>query len=106
MNFGEVLRELLDERGITQKQFAQDLNIAVSTVGNYIRDNREPDYKTLKRMADYFNLPVDYLLDHPHEPVKNHREDRLLHLCRILPPETQDTLLDIAAVLVKRSRIK
>ena len=65
MEYGEVLREILEERGISQKKMAEDLNMAVSTLGNYIRDNREPDFKTLKRMADYFQVSVDYLLDHP-----------------------------------------
>ena len=54
MKFGDILRELLEENELTQKQLAQDLNIAPSTLGNYIRNIREPDFETLKIFATYF----------------------------------------------------
>ena len=44
MRFGDILRELLEERELTQKQLAADLHLASSTLGNYIRNIREPDY--------------------------------------------------------------
>ena len=34
MGFGDVLRELLESKNITQKQLAEDLNIGVTTIGN------------------------------------------------------------------------
>ena len=34
MKFGEILRELLEDNDITQKQLATDLNIAATTIGN------------------------------------------------------------------------
>ena len=51
MNFGDVLRELLEDRNMTQKQLAADLNIAATTIGNYIRGMREPDFEILKLLA-------------------------------------------------------
>ncbi len=50
MMFGDNLRRLLDERGITQKKMAEDLNIAASTLGNYVRGLREPDFNTFDRI--------------------------------------------------------
>ena len=64
MEFGDILRELLAERGITQKQLGQDLSLAPSTLGNYVNNLREPDYTTLKRIAQYFHVSTDYLLDY------------------------------------------
>ena len=37
MKFSEKLRLLIDEFDITQKQFANDLNIAPSTIGGYVQ---------------------------------------------------------------------
>ena len=37
MKFCEVLRQLLEENDITQKKLANDLNIGVTTIGNYVR---------------------------------------------------------------------
>ena len=51
MKFGDVLRELLEEQNLSQKQLAAELNISASALGNYIRNNREPDFEILKRIA-------------------------------------------------------
>ena len=48
MNFGDILRELLEDRDLSQKQLADALNISASAIGNYVRNNREPDFGTLK----------------------------------------------------------
>lgn len=56
MRFGDKLRMLIEEQGIAQKQLAQDLNIAPSTMGNYIQNTREPDFETVKLFAGYFNV--------------------------------------------------
>lgn len=62
MTFGEKLQLLLDERSLSQKQLSVDLNLHDSTVRNYVRGLREPDYCTLKRIAEYFGVSIDYLL--------------------------------------------
>lgn len=48
MPFCDTLRNLIDERGLTQKQLAQDLEIPVSTLGGYVQGTSEPDFDTLK----------------------------------------------------------
>ncbi len=40
MRFGDVLRQLLVDNNITQKQLGQQLNIAPTTIGNYVRNIR------------------------------------------------------------------
>ena len=62
MKFGDVLRELLEEQNLSQKQLAAELNISASALGNYIRNNREPDFEILKRIARYFCVSTDFLL--------------------------------------------
>lgn len=64
MNFGDVLRCLIEKHRLTQKQVSVELNIAPSTLGNYIRNIREPDIYTLKSLASYFHVSIDYLLDY------------------------------------------
>ena len=62
MKFCEILRALIEERGITQKQLAKDLCIAASTIGGYVQGTSVPDFNTLKRLAEYFGISSDYLL--------------------------------------------
>ena len=47
MTFGENLQFLLEERDITQKDFASMLNIAKTTLNGYIKSNHEPDFETV-----------------------------------------------------------
>lgn len=101
MKFGEILRELLEDNDITQKQLAQDLNLAPTTIGNYIRCFREPDFAILKLFATYFNVTTDYLLDFQAGPTKDHGEDALLRLYRSLPQEQKALFLDGGKLLLR-----
>lgn len=103
MTFGDILRELLENSDITQKQLAADLNIGATTIGNYIRGLREPDFEILKLLAAYFNVTTDYLLDFQSGTAKDHGEDELLHLYRSLPDEKKDLLLEQGKLLVRHN---
>lgn len=61
--FAKKLKDLRKEFGMTQIEFAQKFNIANGTVGNWESGNRQPDYETLQKIAAFFNVSIDYLLD-------------------------------------------
>lgn len=54
MDIGNQLRNLLEQDGITQKQLAEALNISTTTLNGYIQNRRQPDAKTVIRLASYF----------------------------------------------------
>lgn len=56
------IKELRTERGITQADLAKILKISDRAVGYYENGDREPDYSTLLKIADYFDVSIDYLL--------------------------------------------
>jgi transcriptional regulator with XRE-family HTH domain len=60
MNFR--LRELRKKRKISQLKLALDLNMNQNTISRYENLEREADYETLIRFANYFNVSLDYLL--------------------------------------------
>lgn len=60
MNFR--LKELRKMRKISQLKLALDLNMNQNTVSRYENMEREADYETLIKIADYFNVSLDYLL--------------------------------------------
>lgn len=60
--FGNIIRDLRKQKGITQKELAQSLKLSESTIGMYERNERQPDYNTLIRIADYFKVSTDFLL--------------------------------------------
>lgn len=63
MEFGDRLKELREEKGMTQKDLGKLLNISDRVIGYYESNNRFPkDERILKILADHFNVSVDYLV--------------------------------------------
>ncbi len=63
------LKEIRKKRSITQLKLAMDLNISQNTISRYETGEREADYATLIRLADYFNVSLDYLLERTDDPT-------------------------------------
>lgn len=62
MDFGKRLIELRDELNLTRDDLANTLNISYSALAKYETNKRFPDKETLGKIADFFNVSVDYLL--------------------------------------------
>lgn len=63
MDLGKMLIELRRERGIFQKELAEYLGVSIGTVSNYEHGVHNPDPETLKKLADFFEVSTDYLLE-------------------------------------------
>ena len=101
MPFCDTLRTLIDERGLTQKQLAQDLEIPVSTLGGYVQGTSEPDFETLKLFANYFNVSADYLLSLKIGNTQSHLENELLRIFRSLSTEQQELYLEQGKAFIR-----
>ena len=62
------LRALREQRNISQLKLSLDLNINQNTLSRYETGVREADYSTLIKIADYFNVSIDYLLERTENP--------------------------------------
>lgn len=62
MEFGEFLAELRKEKGYLQKEVAAYLNVTVATISNYEKGVHTPDLNTLTKLADFYDVSTDYLL--------------------------------------------
>lgn len=65
------LKELRLKHNITQIKLAMDLNVNQNTISRYENGEREAGYNELIRIADYFNVSVDYLLERTDNPLMN-----------------------------------
>lgn len=101
MIFSDRLRMLIEERNITQKQFASDLHIPVSTLGGYVQGTSEPDFQTLVIIAKYFNVTTDYLLDYRASNINSSNENELIRIFRSLTPEQQELYLEQGKAFIK-----
>jgi len=62
MIFSQILSELLQEKGLMQKDLSVALNVSKNQVHYWIKAKAEPDLETLTRIALYFGVSTDYLL--------------------------------------------
>ena len=61
-NFGEKIKELRLEKGMSQKQLAEQIGQAQSTLVYWETNKQEPTISALKKLCLYFNVSADYLL--------------------------------------------
>lgn len=64
------LKKLRKAKGLSQTQLANELGMIQQTYSNYENEKREPNIATLIKLADYFDVSVDYLIGH--EKTSNH----------------------------------
>ena len=56
------LRELREQKGVTQKEVANAIGCTATVYSRYERGDREPDISTLCSLADYFEVSTDTLI--------------------------------------------
>ncbi|MDL2310405.1 helix-turn-helix domain-containing protein [Peptostreptococcaceae bacterium OttesenSCG-928-C18] len=60
--FGEKLRKLRSEKGITQEILAKEMNVTRQTISGWERGRSEPDIATLINLSNFFSITIDELL--------------------------------------------
>lgn len=99
MDIGAQLRHLLEQDGITQKQLAEALNISTTTLNGYVQNRRQPDAKTVIRLASYFKTTTDYIygvstLREPPASPYNAEERHLVNIYRGIPDDKKSLYIE------------
>lgn len=68
---GYKIRKLRKENNLTQTELGQKLSIKKSTISKYENDINIPATNILNKMADIFNVPLDYLLNETSNKTSN-----------------------------------
>lgn len=58
------LKLLRQEYGISQQRLAEAIGVSQPSINKYENHNIEPEIEVLKRMADYFNTSIDFIVGH------------------------------------------
>lgn len=81
MGFPERLKELREKVGLSQEALADKLDIPRSSISHYERTDlpeevqRTPRRDRLKRLADFFDVKIDYLLGRTNDPSPSNTSD-------------------------------
>jgi transcriptional regulator with XRE-family HTH domain len=60
--FGEILKYLMEEKGITQNVLASNIGYTQRAVSKWVNNQSEPTETAIVKCAKYFNVTSDYLL--------------------------------------------
>lgn len=72
--FGERLKQLRKEKKVSQKTLADALFISQQAIAKWESDKSSPNPETVRKIAEYFNVSTDYLLEV--DPVKPAKEPK------------------------------
>ena len=70
-DFPRIMTFLRKERGLSQKQAAQDLEISQALLSHYEKGVRECGLDFLVKAAEYYDVSTDYLLNRTDNPSIN-----------------------------------
>lgn len=62
MSLGENIKKYRKENHFTQKELAEKLDVTVRTIQNYESGNREPNFKTLEKIAKAIGISINKLI--------------------------------------------
>jgi len=112
--FSETLKYLRNKKGVSQKELGDVLNYGSTAISNYETGRNEPSLKDLCRLADYFEVNIDFLLGRSesssrlNEDLKrmNEKEERFWHAYKSLSDENRSTVRKFAYFLKNEENIK
>lgn len=91
---GDRLQELRKRKGLSQIEVSQIFNTQQASYSKWELNKRNPDYDTLKRIASYYDVSLDYLLEHT-----NKNESKLSKLEKILDDDKKNTITEICKLI-------
>lgn len=59
--FNACIKESLDDKRITQKEYAKRIQVSESCFSNYVTGIREMSYNTISRVSEDLNLDLNYI---------------------------------------------
>lgn len=98
-SLGKKMRGLREGRHLTQEKFSALLHIERAAYSNYENDKRIPSFETLLLIADFYNVPVEYLIrsDYTEAPRRKKRAaEWFFQNFGLLDPGIQETIIAFA----------
>lgn len=107
------LRMLRDDKKVSQQTLADAIGVTQPSINKYENHNIEPDIETLRRMADYFETSVDFIIGHtdirrkiePTQPFDlNEAEAEVVQQYRALSQPERECIKLMLKTLLEKNR--
>lgn len=71
--FGDIIKNLRTSHNLNQVQLTQKLNVSKQTVSNWENNNILPSIEMLVKIADFFCVSADFLLERDNQRYRINR---------------------------------
>ncbi len=71
---GEIISSIRHEKGLTQKELAEQLNVTDKAVSKWERDIALPDINTLPELAEILDITIEELINAKPQKIKQYRK--------------------------------
>lgn len=114
-NFPTRLKQLRTEKELSQKELGEMVSLDKSTICLYESGGRRPNFKVMERLADYFDVSLDYLVGRNYETAKGKttldieelfKMAKIMYQGRQIPEEIKQEILDYIEFLIQKHRAK
>lgn len=96
---GDIMKSLRTDKGITQKELAEKLNLSVTAISHYEAGNRDPNINIIVQYAKFFDVSADYILGLSKQKNQNFNQNntikfinKLLEIIQLYLNETEDEI--------------
>jgi transcriptional regulator with XRE-family HTH domain len=104
-SFNTVFRYLRKRDGYTQKDLAQKLDVAESTIGMWEQGRRMPERESLEGIADLFHVDLDFFLGRkPPAAVSGRRQELYQLMLELNPEEAEQARAFLKDLLSRRKK--
>lgn len=108
MNIGKRLRKARENKNLSQLEVQEKTNINNKTLSRYENNGAEPDYSTLKTLADLYGVTMSYFFEE--NPEESYDLEELLKDKKItwgneeLNEEEKSKAIEILNILLKNHK--
>jgi len=85
--FGQRLKELREEKKMTQEDIGKIINKSQQTVDHYEKGRSSPDIENIKKLSNFFNVSTDYLLG----------KNNIRNFTEVTPKTSEEIIADAVA---------
>lgn len=106
MNIGSIITDLRKNKGWSQNQLAQAINVSREIVGRYERNDAVPSIEVAKRIADAFEVSLDHLVGEGLNADFDKKAMQRLKDLELLEEDKKRTLFDLIDTYIRDAKTR
>jgi transcriptional regulator with XRE-family HTH domain len=106
MNIGSIITDLRKNKGWSQNQLAQAINVSREIVGRYERNDAVPSIEVAKRIADAFEVSLDHLVGEGLNADFDKKAMERLKDLELLEEDKKRTLFDLIDTYIRDAKTR